>query len=98
MIERLARALEHVEDLPPEAQEELAEQIEGFRRAPALQAPGHLPGHRSFAGIWDDLPDDMEETLLRWRREATPTLPMEDQLRWADEASDEETDKATGET
>ena len=97
MIDRLARALEHVEELPPEAQEELAEQIEAFR-LPASPASGHLPTHRSFAGIWDDLPDDMEETLLRWRREATPTLPMEDQLRWADEASDEETDKATGET
>lgn len=80
MIERLARALEHVADLSSEAQEELAEQIEGFRRVPALQAPGYLPGHRSFAGIWRDLPDDIEETLLRWRREAMPTPPLEDQV------------------
>lgn len=88
MIDRLARALEHVEELPPEAQEELAEQIEAFR-LPASPTSGHLPTHRSFAGIWRDLPDDMEETLLRWRREATPTPPLEDQLRWADEGSDE---------
>jgi hypothetical protein len=86
MIERLARAIEHVDDLPPEVQEELAEQIEGFRREPDVQAPRQLSGHRGFAGIWRDLPDDMEETLLRWRREATPTSPMEDQLRWNGDA------------
>ncbi|HKB46309.1 MAG TPA: hypothetical protein VKC57_01335 [Ktedonobacterales bacterium] len=86
MIERLARALEHVEQLPPEVQEELAEQIELYRRVPEPQTPGSMPGRRSFAGIWWDLPDDMEETLLRWRHEATPTPPVEDQLRWAEEA------------
>jgi hypothetical protein len=86
MIERLARALEHVEQLPPEVQEELAEQIELYRRVPEPQTPGPMPGRRSFAGIWRDLPDDMEETLLRWRHEATPTPPVEDQLRWAEEA------------
>ncbi len=32
MIERLRRALEHVEDLPPELQERLAEQIEQLTR------------------------------------------------------------------
>lgn len=85
MIERLARALEHVEELPLEVQEELAEQIEFYRRAGDLGAPGPSSVHRSFAGIWRDLPDDMEETLLRWRHEAIPTPPIEDQLRWMEE-------------
>ncbi len=33
------------------------------------------------SGAWSDLPDDMEETLLCWRREVPPTPPIEDQLR-----------------
>ena len=72
MIERLAQALEHIGELPEDAQEELAEQIEQYRHAPA--SGGQRP--RSFAGIWRDLPDDMEETLLRWRHEASPTPPI----------------------
>ena len=80
MIDRLARVLEHVEELPPEVQLELSEQIEAFRRVPTLPAPGYAP-RRSFAGIWRDLPDDMEETLLRWRRETAPLPSVEDQSR-----------------
>jgi hypothetical protein len=81
MIERLQRALEHIEDVPEEIQEELAETIEEY-------VPRSAPGGarvRSFAGIWSDLPDDMEETLLRWRREVAPTPPMDEQLRWTEE-------------
>jgi hypothetical protein len=32
-----------------------------------------------------DLPDDMEETLLRWRRESPPSPLMDEQLRWLDD-------------
>ncbi len=81
MIDRLARALEHVEDLPKDVQEELAEQIEQYQRPPTSGAQHR----RSFAGIWRDLPDDMEETLLRWRHAASPTPPVEEQLRWMED-------------
>lgn len=57
--------------------------------AAIVSAPGigptdedwELSGHRGFAGIGRELPDDLEETLLRWRREATPTPPMEARSR-----------------
>lgn len=60
MIERLARALEHIEELPDDMQEELAEQIEQFVE-PARLPTGNL------AGSMPDLPDELEETILRWR-------------------------------
>jgi hypothetical protein len=84
MIERLARALEHVEELPVDAQEDLAEQIESYRRAGTAGLSGLPNTRRNFAGIWRDLPDDMEETLLRWRHQAVPTPPIEDQVRWTE--------------
>lgn len=61
MIERLARALEHSEELPEDVQEELAEQIEQYVE------PARLPSD-GLAGSMPDLPDDLEETILRWRR------------------------------
>jgi len=78
MIERLQRAFEHIEELSPEEQEEIAELIE--QRIEPLDVP-----LGSLAGSMPDLPDDTEETLLRWRREAPPTPPMKDQLRWVEE-------------
>jgi hypothetical protein len=78
MIERLQRAFEHIEELSPEEQEEIAELIE--QRIEPLDVP-----LGSLAGSMPDLPDDAEVTLLRWRREAPPTPPMEEQLRWVEE-------------
>lgn len=69
MIDRLQRAVQVLETLPPNMQESVAEQIE------QLAATVNLNGavRRSHAGIWADLPDDMEETLDRWRHEVPPT-------------------------
>lgn len=78
MIDRLQRALEHVDELPPGIQEELAEHIEQYIE------PMDIPSG-SLAGSMPDLPDDAEETLLRWRRETPPTPPIEEQLRWLEE-------------
>ncbi len=78
MIDRLQRALEHIEELPPEIQEGLAEQIEQYIE------PLDMPTG-SLAGSMPDLPDDAEETLLRWRRETPLTPPIEEQLRWLGE-------------
>jgi hypothetical protein len=77
MIERLARALEHIDEVPVDVQQELAEEIEQYSQQPHVGASRA----RRLAGAWSDLPDDMEDTLLRWRREVPPTPPIEDQLR-----------------
>jgi hypothetical protein len=66
VIERLARALEHIDDLTAEAQDAIAEQIEAFQRVQIDDSQDR----QSLAGVWSDLPDGMEETLLRWRSEA----------------------------
>jgi len=63
MIDRLQRAVEILETLPPNVQEAAAEQIEHLT---ASLVPSPLP-RRSYSGIWADLPDDMEETLDQWR-------------------------------
>lgn len=78
MIARLQRALEQIDLLPPDLQEAIAEQIEAYTESLSLQTG-------SLAGSMPDLPDDAEETLLRWRREAPPSQPVEEQLRWLDE-------------
>ena len=62
-----------------EEQEEIAEQIEEFIE------PLSVP-KGSLAGSLPDLPDDAEETLLRWRREAPSTPPpIDEQLGWLEE-------------
>lgn len=75
MIERLQRALDRIEDLPETVQEEVAELLEQFTE------PYDIPAG-SLAGSMPDLPDDAEETLLRWRHESVPTPPMDEQLAW----------------
>jgi len=50
--------LGHIGELPEDVQVELAEQIEQFHTAPEQKTQRT----RSFAGIWRDLPDDMEDT------------------------------------
>jgi hypothetical protein len=78
MIERLQRALEHLEELSPQLQEELAEHIEQYLEP--LDMPNGI-----LAGSMLDLPDNIEETLLRWRRETPPTRPIDEQLHWLEE-------------
>jgi hypothetical protein len=74
MIERLQRALAHVEQLSPEAQEELAEHIEQYIEPPTVPIG-------SLAGSMPDLPDEDEfEVFERMRHETQPSPPMEEQL------------------
>ena len=71
MLDRLQRAVEVFANFPHDAQETAAEHLELL--AVALRpAP-----RRSHAGIWADLPDDMEATLDQWRH-AVPPTPYED--------------------
>ncbi|HEX6817368.1 MAG TPA: hypothetical protein VF120_03275 [Ktedonobacterales bacterium] len=80
MVERLQRALEHIDELPPELQEPLAELIEQHT-APAL-----LPLD-ALAGAWNDLPDTFDEmldTLDHLRHASPPTPPIEEQFAWMD--------------
>jgi len=69
MIDRLQRAVQTLETLPINVQETVAEQIEQLA---ASLGQSRIARH-SHAGIWADLPDDMEETLDRWRHEIAPT-------------------------
>lgn len=89
MIERLQRALEHVEELSPEAQEDIAEQIEELAlpvdNLPELQRPivdsslqKSVRDALAVAGIACALQDDDEfEALDRIRHESEPTPPIE---------------------
>lgn len=97
MIERLQRALEHIEELSPEAQEELAQQIETMS-APLNDPPtvGRTPSDATLprsvqvalalGGVWSDLQGDDEFAFYdRLRHETPPTPPMDEQLAWLDD-------------
>ena len=96
MIERLQRALEHVDELSPEEQEDIAQLIE--ERTEPLEdvpVPRNLPTDENLpksvqdalalAGAWSDLKDDEFEALDRIRHESKPTPPVDEQLAWLDE-------------
>ena len=87
MIDRLHRALEHIDELPPELQEQLAEIIEQHTE------PVDIPSE-ALAGAWSDLPDTFDEmldALDEIRHASPPTSPMDEQLSWMDrdDTSDE---------
>jgi hypothetical protein len=80
MIDRLQRALEYVESLPPDIQEQLAEIIEQHTQ------PVDIPLER-LAGAWSDLPDTFDEmldALDRIRHATPPTPPIAERLAWMD--------------
>ena len=89
-IDRLHRALEYIDELPPELQEQLAEIIEQHTE------PLDMP-LESLAGAWSNLPDTFDEmldtldTLDKIRHASPPTPPIDEQLAWLDRdnASDE---------
>ena len=101
MIERLQRALEHIEELSPAAQEDLAQQIEDMTEpisetpmSPLPSSDATLPAsvRRALAlcGAWSDLQDDDEFTFFdRIRHETPPSPPMDEQLAWLDEEETE---------
>jgi hypothetical protein len=78
ITERLHRALEQIEHLPPEVQDELAEQLELWTAA-AQQSPTPYP-MKQLAGMWRQRAElsDMIEALERLRHEVPPTPPLED--------------------
>jgi hypothetical protein len=71
MIDRLHRAREHIDELPPELQEQPAEIIEQHTE------PVDLP-LIALAGAWRDMPDTFDEMLdaLDEIRHASPPSPM----------------------
>ncbi|HET9979937.1 MAG TPA: hypothetical protein VFQ32_05820 [Ktedonobacterales bacterium] len=100
MIERLQRALEHIEELSPAAQEDLAQQIEDMTEplsdAPVSLLPSDdttLPAsvRRALArgGAWGDMQDDEFAFFDRIRHETPPSPPMDEQLAWLDEEDTE---------
>lgn len=73
MIDRLQQELAGLEQLSPEAQEELAVYIAALREAQGIdvtQAGSDQHPWQDPAGAWSDLPDDDEaETFFRMRHE-----------------------------
>ena len=81
MIERLQRALEHVNELSPDIQDQFAEIIEWHTE------PTDIPAS-DLAGAWSDLPDTFDEmldALDRIRHACPPSPPVAEQLAWMDE-------------
>jgi len=87
MTERLRQALLHIDELPTEAQEDVASHIEIFLDPEAVPQPTVAISVRAtiqqaldLAGAWSDLPGDVDEfeVLDRMRHEAPPTSPIED--------------------
>jgi hypothetical protein len=74
VTQRLQRALQRIDEVPADQQDEIAMVIEDAL-APHLERPSYAG---ALAGL---LPDDAEEELLRLRRLAPPSPPLEDQLR-----------------
>ena len=70
---RLQDAVQRLGELPPQQQDEIARLIEGHLVPATILS--------SYAGSMPDLPDDFEETLMRWRHEVAPTPPMEEYLQ-----------------
>ena len=101
MIERLQRALEHIEELSPAAQEDLAQRIEDMTEllsdAPTSPLPpgdAPLPAsvQRALAtfGSARDLQGDDEFAFFeRIWHETPPSPPMDEQLAWLDEEKTE---------
>jgi hypothetical protein len=91
MIERLQRALERVEELSPEAQNDLAQEIEELtEELPLPHAPGSAPtadedslpaAVRAALAVIGSARDQQDidefEALDRIRHESTPTPPID---------------------
>jgi hypothetical protein len=101
MIERLQRVLTHIDELSPEMQEDLAQQIEEMTESLHDFTPrANLPADETLSpsaraalalgGAWRDLQDDDEFAYFeRIRHEVPPSPPMEEHLAWLDERRDE---------
>lgn len=90
MIDRLQRALEHVDDLPAEVQDEIAQYIEeqttpagnevaaSALQEEAARLPRRIRTALAAIGSSRDLQDDDEFAALdRIRHESVPTPPIE---------------------
>jgi hypothetical protein len=97
VIERLRRALDHIEELTPEAQLELARQIEALSAPledlPTLEGmvadpslPQSVRVALALGGAWSDLQGDDEFAYFdRVRHEVPPSPPVDEQLAWLDD-------------
>jgi hypothetical protein len=101
MIERLQRALEHIDELSPTAQDDLAQFIEEMTE-PTMHVPDARVGSPdeivplsvqralALAGAWRNLQNDDEFAFFeRMKHESTPSQPMDEQLAWLDEEDTE---------
>ena len=84
MIDRLQEVLPHLEHLPPEVQEEIANYIETLESEVFTHGNLYTFPQTKYqeewqdpAGTLSDLPDDMFEELDRIRHANPPTPPIE---------------------
>ena len=85
MIDRLQEVLPHLEHLPPEAQEEVANYIEALEQEVFIHGEFRkIPDKTSQTAHWvdpvgslSDLPEDMFDELDRIRHANPPTPPIE---------------------
>ncbi|HCI82074.1 MAG TPA: hypothetical protein DHW02_20565 [Ktedonobacter sp.] len=85
MIDRLQEVLPHLEHLPPEAQEEVANYIEALEQEIFIHGEFRkISGEISQTEHWvdpvgslSDLPEDMFDELDRIRHTNPPTPPIE---------------------
>lgn len=86
MTIRLQRALQRIDEVSAEQQDEIAALIEDAL-TPYLK-------RTSYAGVLAGLlPDDAEEQLLHLRQMSPPSSPLEDQLRGLMEDQADQTEK-----
>lgn len=80
LTEHLHRTMEELERLSPEAQEEVAAQLEAILQR-EQQRSAAIPPKRpplDLIGAWRDIPwEEMEAELDRIRHESTPTMPID---------------------
>ncbi len=80
MIERLQKAMQQIDEIPSELQDQIAELIESAAPSSISRRADH------FFGIWNDLDAvDMLDELDRMQHEVPPTPLSDEQLSWLDE-------------
>lgn len=86
MLDELREILERVQQAPEAEQRLIAQLVQMELERARQDAALPIELRDSYAGAWADLPEDDElETLDRLRHEASPTPPLDEQLRWLDD-------------
>ncbi len=87
MVDELRRIFERAQQLPEDVQRHIAALLQSELDQAQQDSESLIEPRTSYAGAWSDLPEDDEvEALDRMRHAVPPTPPLDEQLRWLDEA------------